>query len=192
VARWRLLWLLLGGAALAQTASGSEPLSRSETERRAALDKALADLRAARSEQEAAVLAAQVRQLWLNAGSPAVTLLLGRGIRELTAGAPEDAVRDFDAALTLDPDHAEAWHQMALARFAAGDSLGAIAAIAAAVRHEPRHFAALQSLARIAEAREDWKGAYEAMGKALEIAPRLEGGQAKLQDLKRRALGDEM
>ena len=68
---------------------------------------------------------------------------------------------------------------------------GAVAAIGETVRREPRHFAAFQTLSRFAEAREDWRGAYEAWGKAMEIAPKLEGGETKLKDLKRRALGDD-
>ncbi len=160
-------------------------------ERKAALDQALAALQAAGNEQEAAPLEARLRQMWLNAGSPAVTLLLGRGLRELQAGAALEAEQDFAAALTLDPEHAEAWHQTAQARFAAGDIPGAIAAISETLQREPRHFAALQTLSRFAEAREDWKGAYEAWGKAMQIVPKLSGGETKLKDLKRRALGDE-
>lgn len=200
--RWCLLGLLLVTPASAQSPTQPPPAAsppaappdraaQTATERRAALDQALAALRAAGTEQEAAALEAKLRQLWLNAGTPAVTLLLGRGLREMQAGAHEEATRDFEAALVLDPQHAEAWHQIARARHALGDTPGAIAAISETLRREPGHFAALQTLSRIAEAREDWKGAYAAWQKVLELAPKLEGGETKLKDLKRRALGDE-
>ena len=91
----------------------------------------------------------------------------------------------------LDPDSVEAWHHIAQARFTAGDFAGAVAAVGETLRREPRHFAAFQTLSRFAEAREDWKSAYEAWSQAMDIAPKLEGGETKLKDLKRRALGDE-
>ena len=110
------------------------------------------------------------------------------------AGAHDDlagAAQDLDHAITLDPDLAEAYHQRAIARFTAGDTPGAIADIQATLQHEPRSFAAFQTLAAIAEARKDWKGAYEAWQKVLEIDPKTPGGQDRLRDLRRRALGEE-
>lgn len=202
--RWVLCCMLfasplLAHPVLAQQATPAPPrqpttadrAATAAAERKAALEKALAALKAAGTEQEAAPLEAKVRQMWLNAGTPAVTLLIGRGQRELKAGAPEEAERDFQAALALDPDSVEAWHHIALARFAAGNLNGAVAAISEVLKREPRHFAAFQTLSRFAEAREDWKGAYEAWSQAVAIAPKLEGGETKLKDLKRRALGDE-
>jgi len=46
-------------------------------------------------------------------------------------------------------------------------------------------------LAAIAEARKDWKGAYDAWQKMLELNPKSPGGQEKLKDLRRHALGEE-
>lgn len=171
--------------------SPTDRAASAAAERQATLDRWLKALQEATTEQDAAPLEARVRQLWLNAGTPAVTLLLGRGLRELKAGDTDEAIRDFQAALDLDADSVEAWHQLAQARFTAGDMVGAVAAIGETLRREPRHFAALQTLSRFAEAREDWRGAYDAWNKAMEIAPKLEGGETKLKDLKRRALGDE-
>jgi len=160
-------------------------------DKRAMLDRLLTALKSAPSEAAAAPLEQQIRQMWLNAGTPAVTLLMSRGLREMKADANQDAIEDFSAAITLDPNVAEAYHQRAMARFASGDTPGAIADIQAALQHEPRNFAAWQSLAAIAESRKDWKGAYEAWQKVLEIDPKTQGGEDRLKDLKRRALGEE-
>ncbi|MEJ0020910.1 MAG: tetratricopeptide repeat protein [Acetobacteraceae bacterium] len=160
-------------------------------ERRAALDKLLGALKSAPSEEIAGPLEQQIRQLWLNSGTPAVTLLMSRGLRELKADAHNDAIEDFTAAITLDPTMAEAYHQRAIARYSAGDTPGAIADIQAAVQQEPRNFAAFETLTSIAEARKDWKGAYDAFQKVLEIDPKRPGGQDRLKDLRRRALGEE-
>jgi tetratricopeptide (TPR) repeat protein len=156
-----------------------------------ALDKLLASLKSAPSEEAAGPLEQQIRELWLNAGTPAVTLLMSRGLREMKADDRQDAIEDFSAAITLDPSLAEAYHQRAIARFASGDTPGAIADLQATLQHEPRSFAAFQTLSAIAEARKDWKGAYQAWQKVLEIDPKTPGGQDRLKDLRRRALGEE-
>jgi tetratricopeptide (TPR) repeat protein len=177
--------LLLAVPAFAQNPGGPA------AEKRAALDKLLAALQSAQSEEVAGPLEQQIRQLWLNAGTPAVTLLMSRGLREMKADANPDAIEDFSAAITLDPTLAEAYHQRAIARFSAGDTPGAIADIQATLQREPRSFAAFATLTAIAESRKDWKGAYEAWRKVLEIDPKTPGGQERLKDLRRHALGEE-
>lgn len=157
------------------------------TDRAALLDA----LKAAPDETIAAHLEAQLKQMWLQAGSPAVTLLMGRGLRELNAGDADEAIDDFSDALALDPNLAAAYHQRALARYHAGDTPGAIRDIEETLKREPRNFAALRSLSEIAAARQDWKGAYSAWEKMLEIDPKTPGGTERLQELKRRAFGEE-
>jgi tetratricopeptide (TPR) repeat protein len=120
-----------------------------------------------------------------------VTLLMSRGLREMKADAHKDAIEDFTDAITLDPNLAEAYHQRAIARFAAGDTQGAVADIQATLQHEPRSFAAFETLTEISMARNDWKGAYEAWQKVLELDPKTPGGADRLKDLRRRALGEE-
>jgi tetratricopeptide (TPR) repeat protein len=171
--------------AFAQNAGGPA------AEKRAALDRLLGTLKSAPSEEIARPLEQQIRQLWLNSGTPAVTLLMSRGLREMKADATPDAIEDFTAAITLDPNLAEAYHQRAIARFSAGDTAGAIADIQVTLQREPRSFAALQTLSAIAEARKDWKGAYDAWQKVLEVDPKTPGGQDRLKDLRRHALGEE-
>ena len=156
------------------------------------LDQLLNALQSAPSEDAAALLERRIEQFRLEAASPAVQLLMTRGMRGLRAGAARDAEADFDAAITLDPSYGEAWHRRAIARFESGDTLGAIHDIGEALQREPRNFAALDTLARLSETREDWKGAYAAWQKKLEINPKTPGGEEKLKDLRRRALGDAL
>ncbi len=156
-----------------------------------AIDGLLNALRAAPSEEAAAALEAQLRGMWRDAATPALKLLLSRGARELNEGAPGDAVDSFDAALDLDPELVEAWRGRAQARLRLGDPTGAARDIQEVLRREPRHFAAWQDLSRIAEARGDWKGALAAWQKLLEVDPRSPGSQARLRELRRRALGED-
>ncbi len=179
--RWFAFCLIFATPALAQTPA----------DRAAALDRMMTALKTAPSPEVAAPIEQQIMQRLIEAGSPAVTLLMSRGLRELQADDHQDAIEDFTDAITLDPNLAEAYHQRAKARYAAGDIQGAIADIEQTLRHEPRDFAALRTLAAIAEARKDWKSAYAAWQKLLDIDPKTPDGDEHLKDLKRRALGDE-
>jgi tetratricopeptide (TPR) repeat protein len=174
--------LAAGAQASAQTAG---------SDRKGAIDQMFDALKTAPSEEAAAPLEAHITDMLLHQGSPAVTLLMSRGLRELKGDAPQDAVDDLGAAITLDPKFAEAYHQRAIARFAAGDTMGAIADLQQTLELEPRDFGAFRTLATIAESREDWKGAYAAWQKLMEIDPKTPGGQERLKDLQRRAFGDE-
>jgi tetratricopeptide (TPR) repeat protein len=166
-------------------------LAQSPAEKRAETGKLLDALKDAPSETVAAPLEQQIRELWATSGTPAVTLLMSRGLREMHAGAMNDAIEDFGDAITLDPTLAEAYRQRAVARYQTGDTGGAIADLQATVQREPRDFAAFETLSQIAEAREDWKGAYAAWQKVMEIDPKSPGGEERLNELKRKALGEE-
>ena len=178
--RRALVLLLIAGPALAQTPPKSS------------IDKLLAALKLAPSEQAAAALEAQIRALWAETATPAVRLLLARGARELSEGAPGDALDSFDAALDLSPDLLEGWRGRAQARRVLGDYVGAVHDLEELLRREPRSFAAFQELSRVAEARHDWRGALAAWQKVLELSPHSPGGLERLRDLRRRALGEEL
>ena len=158
--------------------------------RKGELDRLLTALKAAPSEQAAGLLEARVKQIWLQSGSPAATLLLRRGDRDLQQNAADEAVADYDAVLTLEPDLAEAFNHRAVARFQGGDYAGALRDIAATLQREPRHFDAFQVLSRIAEARGDWAGALAAWQKVLELDPRTPAGQERLDMLRRKVQGE--
>ena len=179
--RWLFLLLISTTQAVAQTPA----------ERAAALDRLLDALKSAPSAEVAAPLEQQIMQRLIQGGSPVVTLLMSRGARETQGDANQEAIQDFTDAITLDPTLAEAYHQRARARFAAGDSQGAIADIEQTLQRQPRDFAALRTLTAIAESRHDWKGAYAAWKKFLEIDPQTPQGDDKLKDLRRRAFGEE-
>ena len=184
--RWSWLVVAFCIVALAGSAAGQTP-----AERRAATDRLLDALKVAPDEQSAAGLEGQLEQTWLRAGSPAVTLLMSRGLRSLQAGEDDEAVNSFSDAITLQPDVPEAWRQRALALYHAGNVNAAIHDLEETVRLEPRDFAAWRSLADIAAAREDWKGAYAAWQKVMELDPKTPGGEDRMRLLKRRAVGEE-
>jgi tetratricopeptide (TPR) repeat protein len=165
-------------------------LAQPAQEKHAAVEKLLDALRTAPNEEVAAGLEERISQSWLEASTPAVTLLMSQGLREASANAPDDAVAAFSDAIVLDPTLAEAWHQRAIARFRSGDTAGAVHDLQETLKLEPRHFGAWRTLESIAEGREDWKAAYDAWQHVLDIDPRTPHGDDRLKDLKRKAFGD--
>jgi tetratricopeptide (TPR) repeat protein len=184
-----LLAALLAAPASAQTPP--PPDAPAKSDRNTTIDNLLAALKVAPTEQQAGILEAHLLQQWIGGASAAARLLAARGTRELQGGDNAEAVEDFNALVTLEPELPEAYHQRAMARYAAGDSTGAIRDIERTLQLEPRHFAALALLSRIAEARNDWQGAYEAWKKVIALDPKTQGGEARLNMLRVKALGRE-
>jgi tetratricopeptide (TPR) repeat protein len=160
-------------------------------DKRAAIDRLLDALKSAPDEHAAMAVENELEQSWLRAGSPAVTLLLSRGLRSLQAGQDDEAEASFSDAITLQPDVADAWYQRALARYHAGDVNGAIHDLQETIQLEPGEFSAFRTLTDIAAAREDWKGAYAAWQKVMELDPKTPGGEDRLRLLKRKAVGED-
>ena len=173
-----LLLLLLALPALAQPAPSE-------------LDRAFEALRAAPDEPGAQIVEQRIRQLMAARTTPAIALLLSRAQRNLASDLADEALEDFDAAITLAPEATEPWFGRALAHHAAGDATAAARDLQQVLRLEPRHWQALQQLAPGQEEAGDDAGALRSIEAALAIHPRLRGGEARLRDLRRKALGDD-
>ncbi len=108
----------------------------------------------------------------------------------MEARLPEEALEDFDAALTLDPGFAEAWHLRAQAHARTGDAAAAARDLQEVLRLEPRHWAALLSLSALQEEAGNAGAALRSLEAALALNPKMPGGQERLRDLRRKAEGD--
>lgn len=155
------------------------------------LDRAFEALRDAPDEPGAQLVEQRIRQLLAARASPSVVLLLARGQRNLAGSHPEEALEDFDAAITLSPEATDPWFGRALAAHAAGDAPAALRDLQQVLLLEPRHWAALQQLAAWQEEAGNAAGALRSFEAALAIHPRLRGGEARLRELRRKAVGDD-
>jgi tetratricopeptide (TPR) repeat protein len=165
-------------------------LGRAIAGKKVEIDALLGKLKAAPSEEAAGALEEQIRQKWIDGGSPAATLLMNKGLRNLHTESGDEALGDFDAALVLEPELHAAYSLRARAKFLTGDYTGALRDIQAALQREPRNFMALQGLSRIAEARGDAKGALLAWQKLLEIDPKTPESDKRLRELNRKVNGE--
>jgi tetratricopeptide (TPR) repeat protein len=186
----RLFLLFLPFAALAQ-APAAGPAARGAESRQAELNRAFEALKGAPDEGGAGLVEGRIRMLWAQTVTPAVALLLRRGLRNLEAQLPGEALEDFDAAITLGPEVPEAWHLRAQALHRAGDPAAAARDLQEVLRLEPRHWAALLSLSALQEERGDAAAALRSLNAALAINPKLRGGEGRLRELRRKAEGDD-
>ena len=186
-----LLLLLAPVASHAQAPTPTPaPLPRGAEARRAELDRAFAALKDAPDAAGAALVEARIRQLWAQAITPSVTLLLRRGVRNLEADQAEDALEDFDAAITLGPEVAEAWHLRAQAQARLGEAAAAARDLQESLRLEPRNWGALLTLAALQQEQGNTAGALRSLDAALAIHPKLPGGAARREELRRKVEGD--
>ncbi|MFN7634385.1 MAG: hypothetical protein ACK5PI_06650, partial [Acetobacteraceae bacterium] len=98
-----LALMLLAAPVLAQA-----PPAATAEQRRADLDRLFEDLRRAPDEVAAQAVETRIRTIWGQGISPALMLLVRRGMRNLEANAAAEAVEDVDAVLALEPDITEA------------------------------------------------------------------------------------
>jgi tetratricopeptide (TPR) repeat protein len=183
--------LLLPPFALAQSpAPPQSPAARAAETRKAELDRAFEALRTAPDEAGAALVEARIRSLWAQSASPSVTLLLRRGARNVEAQLPAEALEDFDAAITLQPDFADAWYLRAQAYARAGDMAAAARDLQEALRLEPRHWPALLSLSMLQDEASNAMAALRSLEAALAINPHMPGGAERLKEQRRKAEGD--
>ena len=187
-----LLTLALAAPAMAQQRPAPRPPAAAPAPNPAQeLDSAFAALRTAPDAEGAALVERRLLQLLSARATPAISLLLARGQRNMAARQPADALEDFDAAITLAPDFPDAWLARAQANHAAGETAAALADLQQALRLEPRHWGALLLLSQWQEERGDFAGALRSQEAALAIHPFLTGGAQRLRDLRRRALGED-
>ncbi len=188
-----LLLLLLAAPALAQAPPGPPVAAqpRPPTPAQEELARAFEALRDAPDEAGALLVERRILQLFGQRASPAVVLLMNRGHRNIAANQAADALEDFDAAITLAPNTPEAWLGRALAARAAGDTSGALADLQHVLRLEPRHWIALDHLSAWQEEAGNHAAALRSHEAVLAINPRMRGGAQRLQDLRRRALGED-
>lgn len=170
-------------------AGSSRAASQPDT---AQVDALLKSLHDAPDEPSAHAYEGRLRDLWRRAGSPASTMLLDRATREIQSNSPDAAIDDADAVLVLEPEYAEGFTIRATAKLMAGDPVGAIHDAAEALKREPRHIGALMVLSRAAEEHGDVKAAYAAWQKLLELDPKTPDGQARLNALHRKAVGEDI
>lgn len=132
---------------------------------------------------EAERLAKEIALRWGHSGSPAIDLLLKRGMEAANRGDFEEAIGHLTALTDHAPDFAEGWHQRASTYYRM-DRFGlALHDLERALHLNPQNFQALYGLGVILEQLDKHKLAHEAYRLALGIYPHYEEAKNALARL---------
>ena len=183
--------LLLAGGFAAPLAAQDAPPSEEATEQAPAPRQTpeereadlLAQLAGAEDPGAAGLVATELKGIWSRSGSAAVDLLWKRGQDALMAGAPDQAVEHFTAALDWAPDFAEAYAGRASAYYLTGDPGPALADLRAALALNPHQWEALSGFAVLLEEIGEEEEALEVWRRVTEINPQDEAATASIARL---------
>jgi tetratricopeptide (TPR) repeat protein len=153
-------------------------------------DPLFAALKAAPTTSSAEAVEAALLSAWHDQATPSVQLLIDQAADKILTGHAKEALADCDAAVVLQPSLADLWRRRADARLALGDENGAAADLAQALAREPRLIPALADLSQLEEARKSYRQALAAWQKVLDLDPKTQKGQARLDRLRRRVNGE--
>ncbi|MBM3518968.1 MAG: tetratricopeptide repeat protein [Alphaproteobacteria bacterium] len=147
------------------------------------LDACFERLSAARSEEEAQSVEADIWRLWSDSGNAATDRLLATGSRALSRGRFAPAIALFNALVERAPDFAEAWNKRATLYYLIGEYEFAATDIQRTIEREPRHFGALSGLGMIYLQWSDKARALKAFEEALSVHPYLSGARNAVESL---------
>lgn len=134
---------------------------------------------AARAAAEAALW-----KVWSRSGDVRIDQLYARGVREMNAGAAEEAVATFSEIIRLKPEFSEAWNKRATVLYFSGRLRESLADCDEVIKRNPIHFGALAGYGQIYSGLADAEKALEYFEKALAVNPNLHGVAANVQTLR--------
>lgn len=135
------------------------------------------------SREEATDLQREILSLWRRSGSPAMDLLLDRGIKALEHGDVAAAIEHLTALTDHAPEFARGWYERARAYHIAGRFGPAVADLERALALNPNDFEALFALGNVFEQFRDPANAYQVYLRAKAIHPHHEGVISALERL---------
>jgi tetratricopeptide (TPR) repeat protein len=167
----------------------SAPVARQATEDSATpsradqLDTLFAQLKAARSDDEATAIEKRIATIWLDSGSDTVDLLMGWTEDALHQKDYSLALDYLDRILTLRPDYAEGWNTRATVEYLKDDYGRSMADLERTLKLEPRHFGALIALGTILQDLGQDKRALDVYRHVIDLDPHLDNVRDAIKDL---------
>ncbi len=134
----------------------------------------------------------EITRIWSRSGSPAMDLLLRRGIEAMKAEDYGAAVEHLTALTDHAPDFAEGWNARATTFYVSGEYALAMADIERVLALEPRHFGAISGLAFILEEMGETTLALRALRMVHEINPNRPNVTEAIARLERAAGADSL
>ena len=187
----------LAGPAFAVADSGAaapdkSPPVEEKASRASQLDSLFATLKSAKNPDDAKEAENGIIELWLQSGSDTVDLLMNWTLQAIEAKDYSLALDYLDRITTMKPDYAEGWNKRATVYFLLDDYEKSIADIGQTLALEPRHFGALSGLGTMLRDLGEDKRAIDAYKRALAVDPYLDNVQKALDELEKKAAGQNI
>jgi tetratricopeptide (TPR) repeat protein len=124
-------------------------------------------------------------QVWARSGDKAVDKLYQRGVSEMSAGQPLEAIGTFTAIIKLKPDFAEGWNKRATVYYFVGEWEKSRADCDEVLKRNPFHFGALSGYGQIYLQLDQPAKALTYFEKALAINPTMHAVAKNIEGLQR-------
>lgn len=134
----------------------------------------------------------QLQALWSKSGSPAMDLLLKRGIDGIERGDLPQAIDHLTALTDHAPEFAYGWYQRARTYFLIGRYGPAVADLERALLLNPNDYNAIFALGNVFELFRDPEAAYQAYLRAQAIHPHHQDVSTALNRLRSAVVGKEL
>ena len=159
--------------------------AQTQSEHDTELDELFANLKLAKSEDDAELLANKIYIRFRQSGSDTLDLMAARAREAMGKGDLPIAAEILSRVIMMDPNWAEAWNLRATVFFMMGDHERAKADVVEVLSREPRQFGALTGVALIFEMEARPKDALKTYRQVLEIAPELKSIKAAVARLEK-------
>lgn len=154
------------------------------------IDALLDTLKTTKDEREGKRAEVALLRLWLESGSDTVDLLMSWSLKAVEAKNYALALDFLDRITLMKPDYVEGWNKRATVHFLLDDYGRSLSDIARALEIEPRHFGALSGLGAILRSVGEDDKAIVAYRQALELDPYLDAVKEALEELEKKAEGE--
>lgn len=123
---------------------------------------------------------AALLQIWSRSGNRAIDALFRRGIEQMVASQPVEALATFSEIIRRKPAFAEGWNKRATIFYMLGQYELAMKDCDEVLKRNPKHFGALSGYGRIYLAMGDPDRAQPYLERALKVNPNMTGVAATL------------
>lgn len=178
---------------MASVATGATTgeVHRASGEMQVRLDGLFAQLKSARTDEEARLVEARIWQAWFHTDNGDVAQVMSRVHFAMRAGMLELALGELDKVVALDPDYAEGWNRRATVLFLLKRDRDSVRDIQRVLALEPRHFGALSGLGLIHMRAGNWTSALKSFRRAVGINPFLKE-RALIEALSKKVDGEPL
>lgn len=129
---------------------------------------------------------AEIWEIWFDAGDERVNQFMSQGRSAMAGSQFARALANFDQAIAIDPEYAEAWNQRATLYYFIGNLEASIHDAEQTLVFEPRHFGALSGLGLIHARAGELETAITWFERAIEVNPHARNARTNFEGLRQR------